>query len=290
MKNEPSNTAKSVAFALLSLSLLATACGATPDEPPATGRLTAKALCANPSATSTNIRPITSFGAVGDGVADDYAAFVAAADWIATQPASPQPALVFPPGTYKIDRVFSTTQPPSETCTGGTPCFAEHIVWRNLPGARIQGCGDVRIKLKADFRQAAGHWIVDDRYRPTLTTIDPFVIKGGVGFVIDGFEIDGSANETTRDPEVHPDLTGGVGIQTQGSESYVLSNLVVHHMQSDGIVIGNAIRADQELTLDHVKSRQNGRQPLTVLSARRATFKDVELEGREGFAMPAICR
>ena len=290
MKNESYKPAKSLA-ALVSLALGAAACGSAPEVPPTDGhRRSAQELCADPSATSANVRPITSFGAVGDGVTDDYAALVAAADWIATQPATPQPAIVFPPGTYKIDRVYSTTKPPSEVCTRGSLCLADHIVWRNLPGARIQGCGDVRIKLKADFRQTAGSWIMDDRYRPTLTTIDPFVIKGGVGFVIDGFEIDGSANDTVRDPEVYPDLSGGVGIQTQGSENYLLSNLVVHHMQSDGIVIGNLLCADEAFMLDHVTSRQNGRQPLTILSARRGVFSNVELEGTEGFRLPAICR
>lgn len=246
---------------------------------------TADYLC-NPHKPDLNIRTITEdFKAKGDGIADDYAAIQRGAAWVSeTDPKNPgaYKVLVYPPGTYKINRVYSEHNPYGDpncaalhdnaVCAGLPPgqpyCYGAEIEYKGLHNVRIQGC-NAKIALKGDFCRPLD--IVTGRDPETgalaghssLSAVQPFNIFNSSNFVVDGLEIYGGADQSSKDIRIGE--SGGIGIITFGCDKYKLFHLNIHHMQQDGIYVGNDIdRPDTGFTLDHIFSEHNARAALAV--------------------------
>jgi hypothetical protein len=233
------------------------------------------------------------FKAAGDGVTDDYNAMVAGAKWLTRNAGA---TLVYPPGDYKITRIASWDHTADADCTTlppGQPCYGTGIEYVGISHVRIQGCPGTRIVLQgvdmiADYNGGSDQ---EPLWVSTLSTVDPFIIKRGSAFVLDGFEIDGQAEASTRPPEIVE--SGGVGVSTWGCSSYTLSNLNIHHMTLDGILIGGGLRddplpgegtgvpgekilrLDADVTLENIQSEHNARQGLTVDAVRRGVFRNI---------------
>ncbi|MGC2530357.1 MAG: right-handed parallel beta-helix repeat-containing protein [Candidatus Acidiferrum sp.] len=225
------------------------------------------------------------FGAQGDWQenkpaqgTDDYEALLHAA---ARLTAMGKGTLYFPPGTYRIGRYKDGTK------TG--PNVANDIIFRNCDGLHIKGYG-AKVDVNGDFGRTPTNM---------LSAVEPLVFLGCRNVTIEGLELDGNVDDTTRVAGV---TQGGSGIIFGGGSSqYTLTDLYVHHFANDGIYLGmssppfsNAAQkiADKNATLRNVRSKFNARNALSIISLNGGTFDNCEFAesghscGAYGFDSP----
>lgn len=258
------------------LAIAIAVCACHTDEATRTSGIEAADLCA---AVTNDSLPdgyvsITSFGAVGDGVTDDYAALRASAAWLAEHPGG---GIVYPPGRYKVNRIHD----PIFHSGVDDGVYGDNIAYRGLDHVRIQGC-DATVVRKGDFHQPAD--VPPDYNTSSQTPLDVFEFYDSSYFVLDGFTLLGEVELTTRDAIAQ---TGGYGVVVAGSDHYQLSNLDISGFQMDGLIVGTSymrgtappyeIMFDTDFVVENVYSHHNGRQALTINQARRGTFTNVEL-------------
>jgi hypothetical protein len=161
----------------------------------------------------------------------------------------------------------------SAALPAGQPyCYGVPIAYKNLDNVRIQGC-KAKIALKGDFDEPADDPTTGNS---TLSTVIPFAIYDSSYFAVDGLEIYGGADLSSRDLNIG--APGAVGIITNGSHHYRLSNLNIHHMQMDGVLVGADVsQLDTDFTLDRIFSEHNARAALTVNYARHGKFTELDL-------------
>jgi hypothetical protein len=208
----------------------------------------------------------TDFGAVGNGIADDYAALKKAADYLSK---NQHIELRFPVGTYKIDRVrnLALKDQPS------------HLIYRECHDVHIVGEKGAVISVKGDFIQEARSDVSDaDKIRnierPAVEQIIPFYFFKCSNFSVSNIELNGNVDKMERPSKVVAG-GGGVGILTRASTDYLLSNLFIHHFSLDGLLLGmDPFIADKRVSLSKVKSSNNARQALSIIQVRNANIYD----------------
>jgi hypothetical protein len=213
---------------------------------------------------------VKAFGAKGDGVSDDYEAMQAAAVALCNAPGA---TLIYPRGTYRIDRY---------RITGGVSNNSvSNIRYVGCKGVKIIGEG-AKIDVKGEFRRTAGYSDAAQVFSYECSVI-PFEMVDSSGFHISGFDINGNVDKMSRDAGV---VEGSMaGILTTNCRDYVISDVNVHHFAADGITLGgNSLVADQHVELRNVTSTNNARQGLSVIQVRKAEILNsvFSFNGRTG--------
>lgn len=218
---------------------------------------------------------VKTLGAVGDGEADDYQALLDIASFASENPGV---WLVFPEGTYSIKRYIIADGPEKND--------VKNIRFSGLDGVRLIGC-NAKIDVKGDFHRSADKKVAEpDFWQSYSTAVIPFLFSDGVGFSLEGFEIDGNADLTTRAPKVIASQSHGIFTTT--SSGYTLLDLKVHHISGDGLLLGGVLKtpmtADKDVTVTGVSSGNNGRQGMSVIQVRglkvsKSQFFDTGLTG-----------
>jgi hypothetical protein len=210
----------------------------------------------------------TAFGAVGDGVSDDYGALVAAANYASANAGT---TLVFPAGTYKADRYI-----------GGTTNVGTHIRYHDVSDIHLVGCG-ATVAVKGDIARTSS----------AVRSIVPFYFESVSNFSMRGFTLQGNVQQMTRSAGVTEAFSHGIA--TSNCQDYSISDVTVSGFSADGILVGagapfqvvngqNQYRADRNVFLHNVVATGNARQGLTISQARNvfvsdSTFSD---QGRVG--------
>jgi len=227
--------------------------------------------------TATNFS-VKDFGAKGDGVSDDYDAMQAAATSLCLSPGS---TLVFPAGTYRINRY---------RITGGQHANpVSNIRYMGCSGNTIVGYS-AKIDVKGDFRRTADYSEGEYTYS-YVDSVIPFEMINSSGFAIMGFEITGNVDQMTRDVSVAEG--NNAGIFTTNCKDYLIKDVAAHHVSADGITIGgNSELADQRFRLDNVAAFNNARDGLSIIQARQGTitnsvFSNNGRTGKYGSHAPA---
>jgi len=200
------------------------------------------------------------YGAVGDGVADDYPAWLVMADAAST--GGPKTIACRPNRTYLLNRYVD-----------GVGSTVRDIIWRNANGLSINLNGST-VRVRGGF----------NRNNIAIRTLEPFRIFNCNGFRLFGGVIDG-ANATiikrsgVTEAEAH-------GIEIGSCLGGSLHDLEIRNFISDGVVIGNSdftprnpLLASRNISLEKVNSHHNGRQALTLsqvygFSASNCNFDD----------------
>lgn len=206
------------------------------------------------------------FGAQGDWNeatqtgTDDYDALQAAAAAINVRKGG---TLVFPPGTYRVDRYQIGDSPNKNN--------VQSIIYRNCNGLHIIGHG-AKIDVKGDFHRSADYLNPTNNYWYSHSNcVQPFIFQNCVNLKLEGLELNGNVDKMTRDSGV---VEGpGSGVVTDTCSQYTFTNLYVHHFQTDGLILGadNPV-ADRNALLLNVRSLYNARNALSIISLRGATF------------------
>lgn len=214
-------------------------------------------------------RTVHEFGAAGDGVTDDTDAMQAAADWLcATRGAT----LVYPPGTYRVGRLLD-----AEQHVGSLRDYS--VAYVGCRDVTIRGYG-ARIVVEGAFTKSIAEEIdgfgVPAAFADRFATI-PFLFEGSAGFVLEGFEIDGNADQTRVSHPGYLYVEGHEhGISTGNCRNYELRDLHVHHMLADGILIGTGT-LDEDVTIRRVVVEHNARNAISLVQAREVWIVDSAL-------------
>jgi polygalacturonase len=189
---------------------------------------------------------VTAFGAVGDGVTDNYAALRAAA---AAINAAGGGTLYFPPGAYYVARYRGD---------GLTP-QASNISYVNCTNLTIEGYG-AKVMVNGNFDRASGGNIVI-----------PFNLYNCSNFTLEGLEIAGDVDQERNSTDLVEAYA--YGIATSQCSNYTIRDVYVHGFQTDGIYLGgsNSI-ADRNATLINVVSSGNARQGLSIIQLYGGQF------------------
>jgi hypothetical protein len=192
------------------------------------------------------------FGARGDGVTDDYDALHRAVK--AVNDRKGHVVLLFPPGTYYIDRY---------KITGGCKKNdVQDMLFHDCCNFNITGYGAC-VKVKGSFDRSRGYQH-DTNWYSYANCVQPFIFENCTDFSIEGLEIDGSVDQMTRGDLVVE--SPGSGIVTHNCSNYIMSNLYVHRFHTDGILLGqHHTHADSNAMLSHVTSKNNARDALSII-------------------------
>lgn len=215
---------------------------------------------ANPEQITISVRD---YGAVGDGVTDDYDALKSAAAQLS---AAGGGTLLFPPGNYRIDRY---------RILGPNPNGVTNITFQNCDGLTIRG-DNARIDVKGDYHRAADS-LSGSYWTSHSTSVIPVALLDCNNVIIEGLELDGNADQMTRDPLVIEGYAHG--IVSTSSSNYLIRDVYTHHFPSDGLYLGRSgTVSDRNVTLLNVRSSHNGRQGLSVIHVRDATIQGSTFE------------
>lgn len=207
---------------------------------------------------------VRDMGARGDGLTDDYEALQRAVHRINEHHGG---TLFFPPGRYRIDR-FVVTGPNSNG--------VQDLVFQGCDGLAVVG-DRAKIDLKGDFQRGADWAGAGGHHYSYRRCVQPLVFGACRDFRVEGLEIDGHVELTTRAPNLSE--TPGSGIYTYECSDYLIRNVYVHHLPTDGIYLGGSPRhADRNAVLENVRSTHNARQGLSIIQLRGGSFISCRFE------------
>ncbi|HEY3265350.1 MAG TPA: glycosyl hydrolase family 28-related protein [Armatimonadota bacterium] len=216
---------------------------------------------------------VKDFGAKGDGVTDDYDAIQAAVAAINPPPfgtGTGQGTLLFPPGEYFINRYRIVDSPDANNIN--------NIAFESCNGVSVLGTG-AKISVLGKFYRSKWE-TANNVWYSNIYNVIPLYFDNCQNFLVDGFELNGNVQDTTRDPEV---VEGRCyGLATQASSNYIIQNVYAHHFAADGVMLGSEssnsahpiATADRNATLINVHSANNARDGLAIYHVRGAMIQN----------------
>jgi polygalacturonase len=206
------------------------------------------------AAAGTQVTPET-FGAIGDGVADDYDAFQRMAAVVSTTGGG---SITLRPGrTYFLNRYMKPNNGIAD------------VIFRGCSGLTIDGNG-ASISTKGDF------------FRDARTTrgLAGLRFEDCSNVQIRDIQLIGNVQRMTRAPAVAEAVTHGLVFG--GCSDVTIDGVTARHFASDGLyiresMVGNAPhRASRRFTVRNSRFLHNARQGLSVIQLRDATFDGCE--------------
>jgi len=215
---------------------------------------------------------IKQFGAKGDGVTDDYNAFLALASYVNAKKGG---QVLFPKGVYYIAAYHTKNNNLSD------------IIFKDCTNLSIKGDGAV-IKVNGKINRTMDRSNSRAWYSKT-NSIVPLYFDNCKHLTIQSLEVRGGVDQMTRDPKVVE--TGGNLIQLMNCQDVKINDVYVHHAQTDGIYINGD--ASRDFAFVNVTSSNNARQGMSILKLNNATFTKCKFvktgitSGSYGFHAPA---
>ncbi len=216
----------------------------------AAGALLPTAAC-RADAAGTHVAPET-FGAIGDGVTDDYDAFQRMAAMVSTTGGG---TVTLTPGrTYFLNRFIRPNNGIAD------------VIFRGCSGLTIEGNG-AAISTKGDFV----------RDRPTTRGLAGLRFEDCSNVQIRSMELIGNVQRTSRAAGLAEAATHGLTFG--GCSDVTIDGITARHFSSDGLYIRESIvagagpgRASRRFTVRNSRFLFNARQGLSVIQLRDATF------------------
>ena len=190
---------------------------------------------------------VLDFGADPSGATDSYAAFSA---WSSAITAAGGGTGVVPAGTYVIDRYVSRDG------SGAYLSLVRDFTFTRCNGLHLRGYGAV-LNLKGNVSLTRDVDLGNGLYASYGKMLSPFIVWGCTNVCVEGFEINGHADQVSQQSNiVEP---GGHCVSIWGSSGVTVRNMRIHHGWSDGISVrrnnGDPI-SGVGAPIPHVASRQ----------------------------------
>ena len=205
--------------------------------------------------SSLNTVNISEFGAVGDGITDDYDAFIAAANYFKDKGTG---TLILEPKTYLLDRY--------RIVGGENQNDVENIFFEDVVGFTLEGNGATILK-KGDFNRTYDFDASGNKYSYVQGL--SIIFETCDNLTIRNLTVDGQVQQTTRDTGVLED--GGYGIRLSGSRNVILENVNSNNHTMDGFALmpsdkkyDGIKRICRNIRLINCSSLRNARQGLTA--------------------------
>lgn len=212
---------------------------------------------------------IEDFGAVADGVTDNYYPFKLAAAFAS---ANANTTINFSSGTYFIAK-YRTTK--NDT--------TNHIMWNDCIGLKLIGVAGTVISMNGTFFRPVDWYTSDCAPKSYTTGLSPFMFDNCFNTEIRNMEITGNVQNTTRAPGIdadNPSVTEGSSIMLRFTrcDSVVVDNMYLHHAESDGMMVsGDRINGiwinSNRFHVSNVLSYNNARQGMSIGGLTNGTFR-----------------
>ena len=199
---------------------------------------------------------VKDYGANGDGVTDNYNALIKVAKAVNAYGSG---TVYFPAGNYYIAQYNTKNNPVAD------------ILFSGCSNLSIIGDKAV-ISVNGNFFRAAD-LVVGRLQKSTTEAVIPISLSKCQNVTIKGLEINGNNNKMTRDLKV----TEGSGhlIQLWDCENVNISNVYVHHGQTDGIYIGG-VKGCRNVNITNSISSNNGRQGMSITNLYTGVFESCQ--------------
>ncbi len=194
---------------------------------------------------------VKDFGAAGDGKTDDYAALLKVVDFINSKGTG---EVYFPAGTYYIAEFHNGKD------------SVRDLQFKNCDGLNIHGSNAV-ISVNGNFNRSVTKYDVKHK-RSNITALVPLKINHCKNVTIENLEINGNVDKMTRETGVVEAASHLLIISE--SQDINLTNLFLHHSQTDGIYITGG--TTKNVTGKGITSSNNARQGMSIIQLTGATF------------------
>ena len=223
----------------------------------------------------------------GDGVSDDYAAYLAIVDYI-NQNANVGGTLYFPNGTYYIDQF--------KVIDGDFKNDVKDGIYTNLRNWSIIG-ENATIKTKGDFVRKQDKLNESGSYTSYSLGFIPFVFNDCDNLHIQGIRVNGSVQSISKEDNVSEGYN--YGIRFNGGVNVNMENCQFNNMHQDGIGIfpsftrlnNGKLTPARNFTFYNVKASNNARQGMTVghlINGKfiSCSFNNTGHTGQYGYHLP----
>ena len=223
---------------------------------------------------ATETVSVKDFGAVGDGVTDDYQALKNAFSYVNKK--SGNVILEFPKGIYYIDRVYKANDlgvkltDPSEAWEGSKNEEITHLFLKDASDFKLIGNGST-IKVKGDYQKTIDADLWGSKYTFKYPIL-PFVFLNCSNFSMEGFDINGSGDQTTRESSSIAEAYG-YGVLLQNASNFVIKDIYTHNWVTDGLIVGHLgwVKNGEFI---NVVSEHNARQAISIDLAKNIVFRN----------------
>lgn len=241
----------------LLLIVTAAICGACEGSGTEETETSSQALTLNLSVASYGVTP---------GNPDNWAAMQNMATAICQINQSYSIILTFPPGVYNIAHIVPASDEHRPDALGLPTPRAIVFYGCNKP-LQINGYGAI-VSVNGNFtKTATSNYAGTNEWDVDQYAVTPFTFVSSSHFSIAGIEINGNANLMTQSPfapSAYMVEGAEYGIETLSCTDYSFVDVNVHHMATDGIVLGRTEPADARVDLTRVTLANNTRNNLTL--------------------------
>ncbi|ANE52698.1 right-handed parallel beta-helix repeat-containing protein [Flavisolibacter tropicus] len=238
-------------------------------------------------------RDIKSFGATGNGITNDHAAFQKAADYFNKRGGNGK--LIISEGTYVVGKQTYTKG------KNGAPCYwgEDLLSLANVHDVTIEGKHGVKIVYDKGLRFGAFDPATGEPYEHGNNYFVKYTYAAIIGYCI---KIDKCNNVTVANLELDGNsgslILGGVygdvgrqlphcGVFIGNSKGIVIDGLNVHHFGLDGITVGNKVSSTKDnILLQNSSFEYNSRQGLSWIGGNELKVKRCKFNhtGRGAFS------
>jgi hypothetical protein len=201
----------------------------------------------------SNVINVQQFGAKGDGVTDDYPALLKMVNYVNNNGGG---NVIFPKGVYYLAPYHTQNAKLAD------------LEFNNCKGLSIIG-NDAVISVNGTFKRQTSYVHSGYSYSYTNALI-PLSFINCRDLTIKGLEINGNVDKMTRDDKVTEG--GSPLIKIVECDNVKISNVYVHHAQTDGIYITGYNKTTTNVTISNTTSANNARQGMSIINVNNAKF------------------
>lgn len=236
--------------------------------------------------TAANTPDLTSFGAVGDGRADDTAALQRALDSL-----KPHEALVLPAGkVFCHSDVLSITTANVQLLGPG-----ELRATREARSAvKVQAAGVTVDGVRFSIERTTQRWSTPDQHKLFIDAFDTIVVRDVeiTGSAAAGLFALGATNFRFERVTISDTRADGIHM-TYGASNGTVDSPVIHRSGDDGVAVVSYLQDgrdchDIEVTSPKVESTTGGRG-ISVVGGHDITYRDVTIDGSNAASIYIAC-
>jgi Pectate lyase superfamily protein len=202
---------------------------------------------------------VKDYGAIGDGVADDYEAIQKAVAIINQKKGG---NLVFPKATYRINKILDR-----RPVTGS----GDNFQFTDCNNLIIEG-NNSKIDSNGQFTRTNDYDNGDGTYYYSYLSSIGFSFNNCSNFTLRNIELDGNADKTTKAfASLYEGFSNGIAMFK--CFDFTLENIFAHHYHVDGFVTyGGPADLTERGVINNCKFWNNGRQGASPTCSRHLTF------------------
>ncbi len=206
---------------------------------------------------------VQDFGGVPDGITNNYAAFIKAAQTLSHKK---NVQLQFPKGIYYI-RDYKISG-------GKYKNDISDIIFTGMDHVLINGNGST-ILINGNFKRSADYGLPGVSYLYAYNnTVSPFTFTNCKNLVLKNFILDGGVLQMSRDSNVVEGFNYGIAITdylpAHQSKNIIIDSMLVTHFATDGFIVRSS---GNNILVTNSSFKNNARQGVSIIKGKDITIR-----------------